>query len=645
MKTFALSKSLGLGLLVTGLALAPACKDDEPATPATPAAPEGGTPGAEAGKAGAGTPGETKPGEAPAAPGAEAARPAAGAATSRAAVTVPDDVILIAGVPSLKAVLQTASDLGQKLAPGEMPPDLTSLALEGLKETFGLTDITWLETEKPCYVYALDPKTHGSKGQGLVLPMAGKDKVLAALKPEAKKDVDGHAASFEHQFTTWYVDFTETHAVFADHPQTFPDAKALVTGPLAGWTPERLLSLQVNMNAINRIFGPEIEGAKQSAMQLMGQAASEPGMPDMKQIMEKEVSMLFDLVASTERVDVDLWVEGQDAKLGFAFTGKEGSGLAKFASTIAGKSSGLVDAAPATTWLGFSSFVDMRGFDALKELQTISMNAYAGLLHLTPEETAKLKDLMGRVSDLSTGESVTAFYSEGTFPLAMTSLVAMRDGAEARKIYGEVYDLLWEKGWAWFKEFAKGEGMELPGAETVKTLDDLVAAANTILAPAGAKVAVVKDDKDGVEVRALTFEVDWDKLGIKEKDPDTYALLDGIVGRSLQLAIAFKDQWVAAALGPKAMDAARSLASGNRPGGEKSLTDASRGNAMAMTVHVDKILKVSTFIPEMQAKKAAIDALPADRPFVFTGTGADRTFAFTLSVPTDLVKALTALGM
>ncbi len=607
-----------------------ACKDDKK--------PEEAAAGAEGAAAGA----EAKAGEAGEA--GEAAKAAAPAAASRTGVAMGDKVLTIGGVPSLKKVLAAATDLGRKLAPDDMPPDLSSIAMEGIKEMLGVTDISWLATEKPIKVFTLDPKSFEGKGQGLVLPISDKAKVMASLKPEAKKDDGGHAASFEHQFQTWYVDFIDGHVVLTDHAKSFETAKGLVTGALMGWTPERLISAQVNLKAVNAVFGPEIEGAKATAKEVMAQSQGGPGMPDMTKVLDKEVDMLFDLLASTERADFDLWVDGSDAKMSLAFAGISDSPVARFAKTIEGKSSSLLKAAAPNTWMGFSANMDVREFKGMRDLQMLSIESYARLLEVPDARINALRGVLEKITDSSTGDAVTTFYTDGTFPLAFTSVAKLADAEAVRKLYVEFYEGFREEGIAKFKKGAKDAGVAAPGLDDIEDLTGLVAAANKMAGPMGVNLTITDEDKDGAHIYALTATADWNKLGIKEADPDAFAMLDGIVGKTVSIAFVFQGDAVSTAFGPKAIETARRLANGEFPGGDEHLSAASNGRAMAMTLLLDRLLSNLTFIPELAPLKSKVDSLPKDRPLTFTMSGAGSTVITEFSVPTDVVKAISEMG-
>jgi hypothetical protein len=466
-----LSRSLRVGALslaLSALVAAPGCKKDEPVAPA-PAATT-----AEPVKAGE----PAKAAEAVVEKAAEAVvekvAEVVAAPAAAPSIVLPEGVLMAAGVPSLTEVLSTVSTVANKIAPGQVPPDLASMALEGMKGVYGFTDITWLDQSAPIKFANVDPKTHDGKGQAILIPITDKEKVLASLPATANKALEGHAASFESQGQTWYLDFVEGHAVLTDHPGVFAERRDFISGALAAWKPERLFTTRINMATVNAAFAKELQDARAAAEQLTAQAAQEPGMPDASAVMKKYTDLLFEVVDSTTAAQLDLYVQDGSIRFGASVDAKDGSGLANFSRLIAGKSSSLADAAPPTTWLGFTGNMDVREMKSIREMQKLALNTYAGLLKLTPEETAKIDSIFDRMATQATGESLTAFALDGTFPFALTTLAKVTDATQLRGAYGELLDLVFVKAWTYALEEMKKEGKEVPGAADVKDLPGLI---------------------------------------------------------------------------------------------------------------------------------------------------------------------------
>ncbi|MGM0574807.1 MAG: hypothetical protein ACQEXJ_03630 [Myxococcota bacterium] len=628
-----MSRVAAVTLAVAGLVAAPGCKKDEDPSE------KAGEKAAAEGEAEAPAEGESPEAEGKK-EGAAAEADATTPTISRTAPEIPDSVITVVGVPSLDHVLGTVGEIGNEVAPGQLPPDLSPIVLEQVKSMFGFTKVDWLKRDAPAYVFNVDPTAHEGKGQAIVLPISGKDAVLGALPDKAAKDVEGHSAKYEHQFQTWFVDFVDGHAVLTDHAGIFGEAKDFVGGALTGWTPERMLSLHANMNTINRVFGKEIEQARQSASRYATQAAQDPSVPDAEKVMERYVDMAFELVESTTRIDLGIYPQDGDVHMTFAFQARPDTKLEKLSGTLKGASAELAGVVPTTTWLGLAADMDVREMESMKSFQQLGLQTYAKLLELSPEEQEKLEGLFDRITEQTTGESATAFYTEERFPMAIAGVTKVTESGAARDAYAELVDLLFAKAWAVGLEEMKKEGTELPGAEDVKTFDDLVKMLQPMAAQVGLTLAVAHVETDGARVDSLSIEADWDKLAQLGGNPAEMKMVQEMVGDKLEIAIAFEDENVAMGFGPTGIETATKLAGGEKLGGEEILAKASEDNAFALTLRAGALLKALTFVPELKSRQDKLEQLPSDRAYKVTASGDGKGIAVTLGVPVDLTAAL-----
>lgn len=617
-----------------GLALTPGCSKEEPTGKAGKADKEDeGDDEAE----------DDDQGDAPK-PAAKKVMPAADLATTPS-LAMPEDVLGVVGISSFARVVEDGLAIVNRIAPGQAPPSAPSLALEGMKAGLGLTDITWLDQTKPIRFFTADPKTHEGKGQTLVLPITNKDAVLASLKPEAAKGADGHAATFEHEFKKMYVDFVDGHAVISDGPAIFGKHQGFITGTLLPWKPARMIVVQAHLDNLNRVFGAEIDEAKQQLTQMLSQMAQDPNMPDSKEVLELEIAMVFALLETSSRASVSIWPKGDDVMIALGVRPKAGTALETFTKTIAGKTNAYADAVPAQTWFGATANMDTRNIKSLRDLSRKSMKMYGNLLQLDEGEKKKLDEIVDRLNDQSTGEATVAVYQDGTFPMAMDGLMSAEDSAEARKVYSELIDLLYKRGFALLKQKLQADGTEIPpGVAEAKSFTELVKVVGGLLGAFGVKLDVVARDADGVKVDGLVFEADWSKLPVKDEEPELHDILTHVVGNKIQVAFAFKGKQIGFAFGPNGLARAADLVNGKRSGGEPTLTRASKGNALAMTVRMDLAMKALSFIPDLKPMMPVIESLPAERSFTMTAASDAAETVFTLGVPTDVVAGLAKLG-
>ncbi len=564
---------------------------------------------------------------------------AAAATATRKPIDMPDAVVGMAGIISLDKALEAAVTAGNKIAPGQVPPTLASMAVETFKTMLGVKDTDWLVKDAPIYYVLLDPKSHEGKGSVLVLPISDRAKLEAALPEGVVKD-QGHDAVYEHQLQKVHLDFIDGHAIFSEHPDLYGKCKDFVASTVVKWTPSKLVSVRMDMNNVNRLYGADLDAAKRDLSGLYAAVANEPGMPDMSEIIALEVDMLFSIIESSDQADVDMWLAGDDLDLAIGVLPKKGSTMAKFTETTAGKSSSLVGATPASTWLGVATNMDTRKIVSFRDLQKASIKAYKGVLELSDEDVTQINGVLDRVADLATGESATALYQDGKFPMAIGGVMKLTDSDAAKKAYGELTDLLFAKLWALL---VKEAGADMPPqAKTLKSMDELAAMVNGLVAPMGGKVQIINEDKGGVHVAGLIAEADWERAGLKEAEPEMYALLTEVVGTKFQAVFGFKDGLMTIGVGPNGMATAIDLANGKQPGGEKTLKAVNDGNTLAMAVRIDTALKA--WMGASADGMAQIEAIPVGRSFTTTLTSAGGAATLTVGLPLDVVAKLSEMS-
>lgn len=571
-------------------------------------------------------------------------------------VPLASPVMAVVGIPSLEKVLGDGARLANTVAPGQVPPAMASMVLESLKDEFGLTDIGWLDQKAPIRMAVV----RGGDGPGqedgaLVLPVTDMDKVMASLKPTAKKGEGGHLASYEHRLESYFLDGAKGHVVITNKPDVYGKVKSFIDETLLQWKPAHGLSVQIDMGQLNTRYANEISQARALVSQLAKQAAAEETLVKAGKIQELQVGLLFGLIESSEWLEIYADSEGTGLEVGMAIEGREGTTLAKFANTLSGKTCGLVEAASPQTWFGVAGNMDVRGIESLRQIQTASIAAYADVLKLSPADQKKLTGLFDKLAALSTGESLTSVHLDGSFPMAIDGLMTVTDASQARSAYEEIVGLVFEKGWALVEaELKKGSEIKLPPVK-ITTVGQLIGVVSPFTAAFGIGLEVVHRGPEGglagggSHVDGLVITIDWDTLakqsGASPGDAANIAMAQQVVGKRIEMGMSFDDKRgrIGFGFGPHGLTRAAELAAGKMPGGDRLLTAASAGHAMAMTIRPAMLLQALTFLPDLADKKAAFARIPSDRAITMRGKASGRTMEFTLAVPMDLVGALATL--
>ncbi|MDP6945814.1 MAG: hypothetical protein QF464_16815, partial [Myxococcota bacterium] len=205
---------------------------------------------------------------------------------------LPDDIVAVVAIKSLDGVLAAAKAALELLDPSAAQPGFISATKEGIKESLGWKDISWLAGDKPIRSILFNAKQYMGKAQFLAFPMTNKDAVLAAL-PEGAKQKDGdHAAMYENNGQTVYVDFVADHAIYSDHPSFFAKGKELFTQTISKWEPSRDVEIKLDLDNIYTLFLPEIAQAKQQIIASYSSADSATGIAGVDQLVALQVEGL-----------------------------------------------------------------------------------------------------------------------------------------------------------------------------------------------------------------------------------------------------------------------------------------------------------------------------------------------------------------
>ena len=530
-----LTRCLAVSSLVLTLALFPGCKDDAEA----PAA------------------------ESPAAPAAEKAAPSAlKEPAPKPAMVFPEDVLVVSGTPSLEKLIEAVNAGASAVAPGALPPNLASLALESMKSDLGLKDISWFKSDAPVLLAVVDPKVFEGKNQVVLLPVSDTEKALSSLKEGAQRDFEGHKAFFEHRFEKVYVDTIEGYLVFTDHTAIFPKIKSFLEGPLKAWKPEHPLSIKLAMDHISSRYGVELAQFKEMAKQTLAQQAGGAASPE---IQDWQTDMLFNILDSMKTLEVHLAMEGKNLRLLMNDTAKEGTALAKLLASSKGQRSSLANTVPESAWCATAAVLDVRQSEDFSRLNEMSIRTYTDLLNLSPEDMKALDPLIRQAAKLTTGDSSLSIYQDGKFPVAMHTVAKVSDVAAFRAVNKKLLALLVPKIWTRVVAELKANGVELPPSE-VSSIAEMVALAKPFSTPMGAVPSLISSSENGVEVDALELTLDWPvlsrEMGLEAQDVETAKILDTVVGEKIAFATATGSDRYVQAFGPNAAKTAASLAKG-----------------------------------------------------------------------------------
>ena len=585
--------------------------------------------------------GAAKTGEAPPAP-ADTGAPkgfAAGLDMSGA----PDMVLGVAGVSSFRDAVALARKSAETVMPGQLPPDMASELLESLKEMLGMKDIAWMATDKPLRLVVVDPKRFPGAG-ALVMPIADRAALDAALPEDAQRDTLGHAWVYKVGDGLVQLDFVDPFVVATLDPALFEAIAAFVRGPVVAWEPVQPMAVVAHMANVRRAFGEELAEAKKTMIELQEELArqQQPGL-DSPELAAGQIEMIFGLVETTAEITLAAIAEGDEVRLGLGVTGLDGSALASVAGALAGRSTAFASAVSPTAWMALAGSMDVAGIKGIRDLQEMGVKAWAGLLELGPEDTTRLSVIADKLFQASGGEFMEDVRTIGSFPVAFSALVRSKKPELLREANDELLAFFYDKASKRLIALAKEEGFKLE-TDQISSFTQLLEVFNESLAAHGVKGSVIDEDKDGTVLRAFVVDADWNKLGLEDEEPGLLAEVERVVGRHIELAEGFQGDLLAVGMGPSAVADVRKLLAGERSGGEANLNRVIEGQAMAMSLRLGPALEAFAWLPELAEMKDRIAAMPKDEAVTVALSSDGKQIFTSFGVPLALLGGLVKLA-
>lgn len=576
--------------------------------------------------------------------GQKSATKASTADAPKPGLTFPENVLVVSGTPSLEKLVAAVNAGANAVAPGTLPPNLASLALESMKSDLGLKDISWFKTDAPILLAVVDPKVFDGKNQLVLLPTSDAEKALASLKEGAQRDFEGHKAFFEHRFEKVYVDTIDGYLVFTDHTAIFGKYKGFLEKELVKWTPAHAFSLEFAMDHILRGYGVEIAQFKEMAKQTLAQQSGGAAAPE---IQEWQTQMLFSLVESLDRLRIHFGAQGSDLKLWVDGSAKKGTELAKLTAASQGQASSLLSTIPANAWLATAGVFDVRQSAEFGRLNEMSLRTYTDLLELGPEQMKLLDPMIREAAKLTTGDSAVSLYSDKNFPVAMHTVTKVADLAAFRTVNKKLLALLVPQIWSRVVAELKANGTELPPAQ-VTSVAEMVALAKPFAAPMGMVPTLISKETDGVQVDALELKIDWAvlsrEMGLAAEDVKTVEMLKTVAGDAIVFAVASGSDRYVQAFGPQAVATATALAQGKETSSSEAVTSLAKDKNWTVAVQVRALMDALLFIPEMAARKPLIDAIAKDRTLSVTARSTGPGFEVEMNVPLDAIGQVIAVS-
>ncbi len=424
------------------------------------------------------------------------------------AVALPAGVLGFAGAKSMDDLTAAVTGIATKFAPelGAMIGAQIPALLQG--QVLGVKNLSWMDTQKPVKVVVLDYKTF-AKPLVILLPIKTKDLLTAALPDnKAAGAPDNETKYSAPNGTPVFLTVLGDYAAFTLEEKAFGTAKAFLEGDFARYTFTEALDIQVSSGNLQQVAAPELAKMQEGLAQELSGDSTAQLMPGMADLLKKEIEMMLDVLKQTQVLRLVLQWNNTDLGVVASLKVVEGQGLAKFAADASNRKMELYRTLPTDAWLLFASNVDPKIFAGWTEL---GFDFWSKSLQLTPEETAKLKELSAKAMEVQTGDSAMYFGREGEFPLRVLAATAVTDGAQAKAVTYALYNMLLSKAGTVVEKNAGPELKSLPKLDWTSATT-LIAGLQPVLGASGVTMAVKEAKQGDLTADVLEIGVDYSKV-------------------------------------------------------------------------------------------------------------------------------------
>ncbi|MBV69912.1 MAG: hypothetical protein CMH52_01060 [Myxococcales bacterium] len=357
----------------------------------------------------------------------------------KADLTVPESLLVYAGITAPNDTLKSLSAIANTVQPGM--PDATMVAPPLIQNEFRLMSPAGIDLSKSIGFALFERKTYGRDPSATLVGMTSKDQFVQSLPKNNQKQNDaGNAYSYlkwAGAKTPVFVNFIGQHAVLTRHPDLFPTHKAFLSR-LAGHRFKKAGSVFVSLDNVYRAEQKEIDNAlAQAKAKSETDLANSPAAASVGFFTDvlESIPTLMKQLASAEFI---LSADPSGLGLNFLFSAKDGTRLGTSWAKLKGAEHTLLKTAPMDT-VAFGSVAFAASAEPNKLQETVlnfAMNALKSVAKVDAAIAKEVEESGRAMLKQMTGHFLAIVHpypgSNGLLPSVITGI---KDASVARAAY------------------------------------------------------------------------------------------------------------------------------------------------------------------------------------------------------------------
>ena len=470
--------------------------------------------------------------------------------------------------------------VGSVLSPGLKAMMETAIYQGLLAEIAGemkMTDMDWFDRTR-----SLRIAVRSQDSVVLLVPITSTEKFLAALPADLRPEGEA-TAPLRFKLGDSFAEVVGKDLLLSDAQENIDQLDGALKLELSKLQVEPIFSVFLEGASIHPLVSTALDEVERNMEQVA------PMDPTQKEFFAKIFNLLKDIVAEIDRIEINLDIADNDMVLRYAVSTIAGTNLH---AAVSGSSNAAIDTLkymPAKSWFVGGQNIDPKLFMPWLERY---MDILASMYSMSTDEKIELwKDYKVMVN-LMTGDVAYAVYTDAGFPMSMSSVTEVADGAKMAELTYGMYDYFFQKA----MDTLPPESRQMFAGRSLK---ELIAQVQPMIKSFGVNLMLDTEIYQGVQMDYLRISLDYTLMNL----PPDVAWLKEIVKDKLDFVIAFAPKHLVFTLGPNALVRAKEIVDGTTQMNPADLfpgVDAAKYN-FVMNFSPLSLMDSLDVIPEFQA--------------------------------------------
>lgn len=534
-------------------------------------------------------------------------------------------VSLHGGLASIDVILQKVGAILPENLRGLMNAAVLGAGMADLAEKLGLKNMGWLDTSRSIRIAV---KSRDSVV--LVVPITSEQALLESLSPEVAATVVEKDGLKRFNNKAWF-EVMGNEVFVSDKEQNLDALEGALRLELTRLTLDGLLLLKMSSESFLPLFNSALDELEQNLEQIA------PLAPAQKELFAKLFSFVKDILADLAEIELRVDIVGKDLSVKYSFTAKPGSKLAFAVEEIGNGTIQTLASMPAKSWLILGEKLPTKAFLPWLD-RYIEMIAAA--YSLSEEDKLVLSKDYRTLLELFTGDASVAFYADSGFPIALSSVVIVKDGPKTMELVYKLYDYFFQKA---------TEGLP-PDARAMfagRSMSDLINQMSPVAKTFGINLELSTEAYGGGTIDYLRVGLDYNVLNL----PPNKLWLKDLLTDKLEVAIGASEDRFALTFGPNGLVRMKEIFDGTVHMDPLALFGQDLnmgkynmvGNLRPMPL-VNALMVIPDFANQMKASMAAEMEMLLGHNGLFLFAGIDEGATWWVDLRLDLDKLMPLIS-